>query len=222
MVVASLISGMLGKAGADAAANAAMDAANQQREANRLARQDLSPWREAGKAAINEAMQLLGLGRTSTGADGMETLDQSNRLGLQKEAAGRFTTDPGYDFRRSEGEKGINRSLAARGGALSGAAVKAGIRFNQDTASQEYANYFNRIMGLSGQGAGSAGQSAAVGVQGAGLVGRDLITAGAARQSGYNALASGVIRADNQLEKGFSNLFSFGAFGGGRGGGKNG
>jgi hypothetical protein len=213
MVVASLISGMLGKAGGDAAANAAMDAANQQREANALARKDLSPWREAGKAAINEAMQLLGLGRTVTGADGFETLDQSNRAGLQTEAAARFKTDPGFEFRRSEGQKAIDRSLASRGGALSGAAVKAGIRFADDTASQEYSNYFNRIMGVGTGGANAAGQSAAVGVQGAGLVGNDLIRAGQARQSGYNALASGVIRADNQLEKGFSKLFSFGAFG---------
>lgn len=215
MVVASMISGMLGKAGGDAAANAAMDAANQQREANAAARADVRPWQSAGRVAIDEALQLLGLGHLKEDATtkGWYEVNQDTRAADQAAAAARFKTDPGYGFRVSEGEKGINRSLASRGGALSGAAVKAGIRFNQDTASQEYQNYFNRIMGLSGQGAGSAGQSAALGVQGAGLVGNDLIRAGAARQSGYNALASGVIRADNQLEKGFSKLFSMGAFG---------
>ena len=213
MVVASMISGFLGKKGGDAAADAAMHAANQQREANELARKDLSPWRSAGRAAIDEAMQLLGLGRVKTGADGFDAVDQSNRAGDQTAARARFQTDPGYQFRVSEGQKAINRSLAARGGALSGAAVKAGIRFGDELGAQEYNNYFNRIMGVGTAGASSAGQSAAVGVQGAGLVGNDLIRAGQARQSGYNALASGVIRADNQLEKGFSKLFSFGAFG---------
>lgn len=213
MVVASLISGFLGKKGGDAAADAAMHAANQQREANELARKDLSPWREAGRAAIDEAMQLLGLGKLTTGTDGFDKVDQTDREGVQTAAGARFKTDPGYNFRLTEGQKAIDRSLASRGGALSGAAVKAGIRFNQDTAAQEYQNYFNRILGVGTMGAGTAGQSAAVGVQGAGLVGRDIITAGQARQSGYNALASGVIRADNQLEKGFSKLFSFGAFG---------
>lgn len=196
-MVGSLITGAFGMMGADAAANAAMDAAQQQREANHLARQDLSPWRSAGRAAVDEAMQLLGLGKLTTGADGFDTVDQTNREGLQADAAGRFHTDPGYEFQRAEGEKGINRSLAARGGALSGAAVKAGVRFNQDTAQGAYSNYFNRIMGIATPGSNAAGQSAAVGVQGAGMVGNDLIRAGAARQSGYNALGTGIGKSVN-------------------------
>lgn len=216
MVVASLLSGFLGKMGGDAAADAAQNAANIQREANENARKDLSPWRAAGSAAINEAMQLLGLGSLRMGGDGMLEANQDDpnyRLGVQQQAMDRFKADPGYQFRLAEGQRALDHSLAARGGALSGAGVKAGIRYGQDAASQEYANYFNRLMGVAVPGAASAGQSAAVGVQGAGLQGRDLIAAGQARQSGYNALASGVIRADNQLQKGFSMLMGGGAFG---------
>lgn len=196
-MVGSLITGAFGMMGAQAAADAAEHAANQQREANQLARQDLSPWRSAGRAALDEATQLLGMGRLQTGADGFDTVDPTNRAGLQTDAMNRFHTDPGYEFQRSEGEKGINRSLAARGGALSGAAVKAGVRFNQDTAQGAYSNYFNRIMGVVNPGAGAAGQSAAVGVQGAGMVGNDLIRAGQARQSGYNALGTGIGKSVN-------------------------
>jgi hypothetical protein len=52
--------------------------------------------------------------------------------------------DPGYQFRLDEGQKGIERTAAARGGVLSGAAVKAAERFGQDYASNEYGNSFNR------------------------------------------------------------------------------
>jgi len=56
-----------------------------------------------------------------------------------------FEADPGYAFRQAEGLKGIERSAAARGGLLSGAAMKGIERFGQDLASQEYGNAFNRF-----------------------------------------------------------------------------
>jgi len=55
-----------------------------------------------------------------------------------------FTADPGYGFRMSEGLKAMDRNAAARGGLISGAALKAGARYGQDMASQEYTNAFNR------------------------------------------------------------------------------
>lgn len=78
-----------------------------------------------------------------------------------------FVKDPGYDFRMSEGEKGINRAMAARGGYDSGTALKSLNRFNQDYASNEFSNAFNRdaankqsiyqmLSGQSGQGLSAA------------------------------------------------------------------
>lgn len=55
-----------------------------------------------------------------------------------------FRADPGYEFRRSEGNRGIEGSFAAQGGALSGNALRALNEFNSGLASQEYNNYFNR------------------------------------------------------------------------------
>jgi hypothetical protein len=55
-----------------------------------------------------------------------------------------FQADPGYAFRMSEGMKALERGAAARGGLLSGAALKGAQRFGQDLASQEYQNAFNR------------------------------------------------------------------------------
>jgi hypothetical protein len=55
-----------------------------------------------------------------------------------------FQQDPGYAFRLSEGQKALDRSAAARGGLISGGAMKAATRFGQDMGSQEYQNAFNR------------------------------------------------------------------------------
>lgn len=55
-----------------------------------------------------------------------------------------FETAPGYQFRLAEGMKGVENSGAARGMQLSGAALKAINRFNQDFASNEYGNWFNQ------------------------------------------------------------------------------
>jgi len=78
-----------------------------------------------------------------------------------------FTTDPGYAFRMSEGMKALDRQAAARGGLISGGALKAAQRYGQDLGSQEYTNAFNRyqvnranqlspLQGLIGAGQSSA------------------------------------------------------------------
>lgn len=55
-----------------------------------------------------------------------------------------FKTDPGYQFRLSEGNKAIDRAAGARGGRYSGATLKNLQRFSQDLASNEYGNAYNR------------------------------------------------------------------------------
>lgn len=56
----------------------------------------------------------------------------------------KFQQDPGYAFRMSEGLKALDRTAAARGGLISGSAMKGAMRYGQDMASQEYQNAFNR------------------------------------------------------------------------------
>ena len=57
-----------------------------------------------------------------------------------------FQTDPGYAFRLSEGTKALERSAAARGGLISGGALKAASRYSGDLASQEYQNAYTRAL----------------------------------------------------------------------------
>ena len=60
--------------------------------------------------------------------------------------------DPGYQFRLSEGLKALDRQAAARGGLISGSALKASSRYGQDMASQEYGNAYNRALTQYGAG----------------------------------------------------------------------
>lgn len=116
--------------GAQAASKAASTQAEAQSQANQLAysmwqqqQQQQEPWRKAGVTA---------LGKLETASD--YTPFSYNSM----------TADPGYAFRLSEGQKALDRSAAARGGLISGGALKAAQRFGQDMASQEYQNAFNR------------------------------------------------------------------------------
>lgn len=54
--------------------------------------------------------------------------------------------DPGYAFRLKEGQQALDRSAAARGGLISGGALKAAQRYGQEMGSQEYGNAYNRAL----------------------------------------------------------------------------
>jgi gas vesicle protein len=125
-------------------------------------RADFAPYRESGVANLNQLNTLLGIGGNTGAAD-----------------YGRFRTadftpadfaankDPGYAFRISEGLKAIDRQAAARGGLISGNALKAASGYSSDLASQEYNAAFNRFQTIRGntlqpfQTGAAAGQSAA-------------------------------------------------------------
>src|SRR5262245_4034208 len=55
--------------------------------------------------------------------------------------------DPGYAFRRAEGQKALERGAAAQGVLLTGGTEKALSRYNQDYASNEYQRVYDRAMG---------------------------------------------------------------------------
>ena len=104
--------------------------------------------------------------------------------------------DPSYQFRLGEGIKALDRQAAARGGLISGGALKAAQRYGQEFASNEFGNAYNRIASMAGLGQTATGaQSTAAGQFGANA-GNLMTGAGAARASGYvggaNALTSGL------------------------------
>ena len=97
------------------------------------------PYQEAGLEGQNRLREYLGIGPNTGTADygRFKTADFTPT----DFAAG---IDPGYGFRMKEGLKAVDAQAAARGGLISGAALKASQRFGQDMASQEYQSAFNR------------------------------------------------------------------------------
>lgn len=98
-----------------------------------------NPYQQAGLAGQNQLLNYLGIG-ADTGAQGY---GQYANAQFTPEAFA-ANQDPGYGFRMKEGLKAVDAQAAARGGLISGAALKASQRFGQDMASQEYQNAFNR------------------------------------------------------------------------------
>lgn len=183
--------------GANQAANAQKKAANRAADTQMaMFERQLelqAPFREAGLTAQNRLLTLLGLGADPNAADfGKYARD----FGMKD-----FQTDPGYGFRLNEGMKALERSAAARGGLLSGSALKGSQQFGQDLASQEYMNAFNRyqtnraaqlnpLQSLMGAGQTSANVlTGAAGETGRGVAGAQM-GAGAASAGGYMGMAS--------------------------------
>jgi hypothetical protein len=145
-----------------------------------------APFREAGMRALPE----------------LEAASRYTPFGMQQ-----FTADPGYGFRLSEGQKALDRQAAARGGLISGGALKAAQRYGQEMGSQEYTNAFNRyqterqarlnpLQSLAGVGQTSVAQLGAAGQTMASNVGEAIGAGAQARASGYmggaNALSQGL------------------------------
>lgn len=113
-----------------------------------------------------------------------------------------FFTSPDYQFNLGEGQKALDRSLAARGGALSGAGIREGTRYASGLASREYSSFVDRLMQQAGLGTTGIGASAAAGAQTAANVGNAAMNRGNAIGSAY--LQSGAA-LNNSIQGGIQN-----------------
>ena len=183
VVVSSAIGSSAAKGAAKTQSAAADRAAELQNEQFQQTRQDYAPYREAGYNALAELQRTAG-----------------NVPGAFKFGAGDYQADPGYAFRLSEGQKALDRQAAARGGLISGGALKAAQRYGQEMGSQEFQNAYNRAFtgygtevarenqlynrqaALAGIGQTATGQVAQAGQNYANTAG-NLITGGAAAQA---------------------------------------
>lgn len=169
--------GVISSQGAKSAAKAQVksgDAAiDEQHRQYDLTRSDQAPWMQAGTNALAK---------------------------LQNPQAS-FAASPGYDFRRSEGMRGIQQTAAARGGAFSGNALKALAEFNGNLASSEYGSWWNQQAGLAGVGQNATNAVGQFGQNAAGNIGNALMNQGDARASGIigstNALTGAIAGASD-------------------------
>lgn len=198
--------------GADAAKSAAATQANSAAQANELLYKMYQeqkglqePFRGAGITAQNRLLDLLGLSQNK-GAEGYGRYAKD--FGMSD-----FTADPGYAFRLAEGQKTLERNAAARGGLISGGALKAATRYGQDMGSQEYQSAFNRYQTnranqlaplgslLSTGQAAASNQSAAAGNYGT-QAGGNITGAGA-------ATAAGQVGSTNALTNALSSYLNY-------------
>jgi hypothetical protein len=198
---ASLIGGAMQSSAASKAAKTqakSADAATAlQREMYEKNLELQKPFYEAGLTGQNALMQYLGLGGDPN-APGYGA-------GMKPFTGADLANEPGYQFRLGEGINALNRTAAARGGMMSGRALKEAERYGQDYASNEYNNAFNRyytqrnqmlnpLQSLLGQAQTSAGNVGAAGQNYATQAGSNMMQAANARASGYmggaNALSS--------------------------------
>lgn len=103
--------------------------------------------------------------------------------------------DPGYDWRRSEGLKGLYGNAAAAGLLSSGDTLRAALRYGQDLASSEYQKAFDRWLaegtfrqGLAGMGQSAASNLGYIGQQYTNTLGNLLSQRGAAEAAGQMAI----------------------------------
>jgi len=161
------------------------------------------PFREVGVRALGE----------------LESASRYTPFGKQQ-----FQQDPGYGFRLAEGQKALDRQAAARGGLISGGALRAAQRYGQEMGSQEYTNAFNRyqterqarlnpLQSLAGFGQtavgqlGQAGQAMTSGS--AGALGAYGAGASEAMGAAAQARASGYMGGANALSQGLGQYMNY-------------
>lgn len=191
----AVVSGGLGYLGANSAAKTQADSAdkalafqkqayNEQRDWQKQVYGDqqaaLSPYKQAGGAALGQISDLYGLGGGQA---------------FGPEAMARFKNSPDYAFAFNQGQDALQNSAAARGGLLSGNFARAAEQYGQGYATNYLKNYTDRLMGiaqggqnaalgggqLAGQGAGQLGQFTG---QMSGQIGSSYGNMGAANASG--------------------------------------
>jgi hypothetical protein len=140
-------------------------------------RADQAPWLDAGKNALAQLTA------------GTQAGGEFNRSFTMDD----FQADPGYQFRLDQGTQAIERSAAARGGLLSGAAAKALTRYSQGVASDEFGNAFNRFTTEKTNGFNRLASLAGVGQTAANNIGQ-------AGQSAYGTIANAGQNASSQIQ----------------------
>lgn len=232
-IVGAAINSKASKKAAQQQAAAAGEANALQKEMFDINRADQMPFLKAGQAGNAQLSYLLGLNQSpytvqneqgedvtvnpydniNSGLGGFGSLSRSFTMND-------YQADPGYAFRLSEGQKALNRAMNAKGKYFSGEAIKGLTDYNQNSASNEFmnaynrfntnqTNLYNRLAGISGTGQQSANQLNSLGQNYANTVGSNLMDIG-------NARAAGTVGSANAWSTGLNNAinntaFAFGA-----------
>lgn len=194
-------SALIGAYASNNAANKEVGAANnatamqqgiyQQNEAN------LTPYMQQGNGAMARLSDLMGTsGNPLASGYGSLTHNFTAQDYLNNQ-------DPGYRFQLQQGQQALQNSQASESGAMSGAALKGLIAYNQGMASTGYQNAYNRwfnnnnatytrLSGLASLGENAAAGAGNMGVQSGANMANTITGAG-------NAAAAGAIGVGNAI-----------------------
>lgn len=183
---ATLGAGLIGASASRTASNqqadAAQNALNAQENMFQQTQANFAPYLNVGQGATYTLGSLYGIG-------------QNGSTGNTPDFSG-FTNSPDYAFAQSQGNLGLQRYENANGLALSGGALKDVAQFNQGLATQQFGNYYNRLLSLSQLGAGAASSSAGSAANFSGQIGNSTQAIGQAQAAGTvgsaNAITGGV------------------------------
>ena len=101
-----------------------------------------------------------------------------------------FLQSPGYQFRLSEGLRAIEKSQAARGGLLSGGAMKELGTYSQGLASDEYGNYLKSLFDAAGIGQTASSNQSNIATGAANNLANTSLGAGMANANKYSNLSN--------------------------------
>ena len=196
----SLFSAAAGIYGANKSADAMADAIEQatalQERQMRLAKQQFTPYAQAGTEALGQYQGNIG-----------------NQPTYQNTLAN-LVNDPGYQFRLQQGQQTLENSAAARGNLLSGATLKDLTGYAQGMASQEgqaaYARDFNafnntqnQLANLMQQGFNASGQIVGTGQTSANNLANLALMGGESQGNMYMGRANALADLGNSLGQAF-------------------
>ena len=196
----SLFSAAAGIYGANKSADAMADAIEQatalQERQMRLAKQQFTPYAQAGTEALGQYQGNIG-----------------NQPTYQNTLAN-LVNDPGYQFRLQQGQQTLENSAAARGNLLSGATLKDLTGYAQGMASQEgqaaysrdfnaFNNTQNQLANLMQQGFNASGQIVGSGQQGTNNLANLALMGGQSQGNMYMGRANALADLGNSLGQAF-------------------
>ena len=181
---------------ADAMADAIEQATALQERQMRLAKQQFTPYAQAGTEALGQYQ----------GNIGKQPTYQNTLANL--------VNDPGYQFRLQQGQQTLENSAAARGNLLSGATLKDLTGYAQGMASQEgqaaysrdfnaFNNTQNQLANLMQQGFNASGQIVGSGQQGTNNLANLALMGGQSQGNMYMGRANALADLGNSLGQAF-------------------
>lgn len=198
MVGSALISGGLGYFGAKDASKKQYDAAMQglslQEQIYAKNSANLQPYMDLGAGGASSLASLYGL-PGSNNPNGQVNWDQ-------------FLNTPDYQFTQQQGMRALDMSAASKGMLLSGAQSRASQTFGQGLASQQFGNYFQRMLSLAGLGNSAASALAGVGTNAGIGMSNSYGNAGQASAAGT---VGGINAITGSLGTGVNNLMLYSA-----------